>query len=58
MRGNVVATAAPAAAASTPVVGRGGGSADVDGWNDGLDGGAETHGLSPHCRDILRLIKY
>lgn len=30
----------------------------VDGWNDGLDGEEDVHGLSPHCRDIVRLIKH
>ena len=38
--------------------GDGGGGWGVNGWDDGLDGGTERNGLSPYCRDILRLIKY
>jgi acetyl esterase/lipase len=35
-----------------------GGAGGVNAWNDGYDGDEEEHGLSAHCRDILRVIKH
>ena len=37
---------------------RRGGAGGVNAWNDGYDGDEEEHGLSAHCRDILRVIKH
>ena len=37
---------------------RRGGARGVNAWNDGYDGDEEEHGLSAHCRDILRVIKH
>lgn len=39
-------------------VGRGGCPVSVDGRGGGPNGDAMGPGLSPHCRDILRLLKY
>ena len=37
---------------------RRGDAGEVNAWNDGYDGEEEEHGLSAHCRDILRVIKH
>ena len=37
---------------------RRGDAGGVNAWNDGYDGEEEEHGLSAHCRDILRVIKH
>lgn len=56
--GSAFAGSAFANAFESDAADRRGDAGEVNAWNDGYDGEEEEHGLSAHCRDILRVIKH